>query len=59
MDLFDTVRIAWDEAFGTRGAMRNCRTELRRRDEVDAAVRQLCERLPAPAETLLEHRASA
>lgn len=49
MPLFDTVRAVLDEALGNRGAVRNCRTELRRRQEVDQAVHRLCARIPPVA----------
>ena len=47
MDVFDSVRTVLDEAFGTRGAVRNCRAELLRRRETEEAIRLLCERIPA------------
>lgn len=46
MPFLDTVRVVLDETLGNRGAVRNCRTELRRRQEAERAVRQLCERIP-------------
>ncbi|MGK2930220.1 MAG: hypothetical protein ACSLFO_11655 [Acidimicrobiales bacterium] len=62
MPFIDTVRVVLDEALGNRGAVRNCRTELERRQESDQAVRQLCDRIsPAPIADHPDHqpRASA
>ncbi len=59
MDLLDTIRIMVGESFGTPGAVRNCRAELRRRHDVEAAVGQLCERLPVAGDPILERQDSA
>ncbi len=46
MPFIDTVRVVLDEALGNRGAVRNCRAELERRQESEQAVSQLCDRIP-------------
>ena len=46
MNLFELVRNLLDESVGTRGALRNCRTELSRRAEAEREVDRLCRRIP-------------
>ena len=59
MDVLDSMRTVLDEALGNRGAVRNCRTELRRRLEAEQTVAQLCRRIPAAVDTPDEPSAMA
>lgn len=49
--LVDVIKQLVDESVGNRGAMQNCRQELRHRRRVEDSVDQICRRLPTPAPT--------